>query len=443
MAGMGFELRKIFAKKAQTAEPMRVLHSSLTTLGASLIFAILLFGLGGLLNVLQVSDAEKEIFFSSFAGSSLMGILISSVVNSVLSRYVSDKIMEEKESRVCASLFGSMIFNSVWAAVGMGLLCFVQWKNGTVDWGLFVLCYLFGVLWTISHSLMVYATTLRKCSQVIVSCMAGAFVFGGIVYGCYSMNISDMVAGLYMALVAGLFVVDLCLVCICRKAFGAPGESYFEFLGYFKKHAFLWGSGLLFFIGFFIPSFLLWFYAGTGVNMILLCNLPGVLLFECLFRKQFYAKYNMYIAAIEEGSFEIIEREKITLQKALKLQLVFIYGMQFVASVVFTELSVIWMRDAGTFVKPVELLPLEIGMAFVFCMYYTITFFCYFSGYKESFVITTVFAVVVMAVAVYCYVFANTFYTLPLFIGGGIGWLVAFLMLRKSLKDLNAYMLCK
>ena len=98
MAGMGFELRKIFAKKAQTAEPMRVLHSSLTTLGASLIFAILLFGLGGLLNVLQVSDAEKEIFFSSFAGSSLMGILISSVVNSVLSRYVSDKIMEEKES---------------------------------------------------------------------------------------------------------------------------------------------------------------------------------------------------------------------------------------------------------------------------------------------------------------------------------------------------------
>lgn len=118
MAGMGFELRKIFAKKAQTAEPMRVLPSSLTTLGASLIFAILLFGLGGLLNVLQVSDAEKEIFFSSFAGSSLMGILISSVVNSVLSRYVSDKIMEEKESRVCASLFGSMIFNSVWAAVG-------------------------------------------------------------------------------------------------------------------------------------------------------------------------------------------------------------------------------------------------------------------------------------------------------------------------------------
>ena len=117
--------------------------------------------------------------------------------------------------------------------------------------------------------------------------------------------------------------------------------------------------------------------------------------------------------------------------------------MQFVASVVFTELSVIWMRDAGTFVKSVELLPLEMGMAFVFCMYYTITFFCYFSGYKESFVITTVFAVVVMAVAVYCYVFANTFYTLPLFIGGGVGWLVAFLMLRKSLRDLNAYMLCK
>lgn len=459
MAGMGFELKRIFTKKAQTAQSLRVLHSSLTTLGASLLFVVLLFVLAELLNRLSTSDTQKEFFFSSFIYISLVGIFISSVMNSVLSRYVSDRIIEAKESKVCASLFGSMVLSAIVAALGMGMFCFIQWKNGIADWSLLMLCYAFGIVWTLSHNLMVFASALKKCVSVIGACMAGVIVFCGIMYACYGVNSANIAHGVYIALVCGFFVVDLILVCINRKSLGGPGEDYFDFLGYFKQHAFLWGSGLFFFLGLWISNILYWYFSeinakvagmvlapsyDMAVFMLLLCNFPGLFLFEYLIRKQFYAKYNMYVAAVEEGSFEVIKRENVTLSKAVKLQLIFMYGMQFVISVISVGLCSTVFGEGGVFGDTMELLlPLQIGMAFVFCMYYTITFFCYFSGYKESFIISVVFAVVVAGVAIFCCVIAKSMYALPLLVGGGIGWLVALLLLKNCLKDLNAYMLCK
>ena len=459
MAGMGFELRKIITKKSQTAQTLRVLHSSLTTLGATLVFVVLLFALGRMINVMGADNVQEEFFFSSFIYISLLGILISSVVNSVLSRYVSDQIIEEKESKVCASMFGTMVFCTVVAALTMGAFCFIQWKNGMAEWSLLMLCYAWGIVWTLSHNLMVYASVLRKCGSVIAACIAGVIVFGGTMYVCYWVNPTNILQGMYMALVCGFFVVDLLLVCISRRALGVPGENYFAFLGYFKKHAFLWGSGLIFFLGLFSSNVLYWYFSDMStkvagvflaptydmaVFMILLCNMPGLFLFEYVFRKQFYAKYNMYVSAVEEGSFEVIERENVTLQKAVKLLLIFMYGMQFVISVIFVGLCGTWFETGGSLSESmVVLLPMEIGVAFVFCMYYTITCFCYFSGYRESFIISTVFAVAATGVAVYCCMIGEKLYSLPLLVGGIMGWLVAFLLLKSRLKDLNAYMLCK
>ncbi len=459
MAGMGFELRKIFTKESQTVQRLRVLHSSLTTLGAGLVFVVLLFALGRLLNVLGAYGWQKEFFFVSFTYISLIGVLISSVVNSVLLRYVSDLIIEEKESQVCASLFGSMILSTIAAALGMGGFCFVLWRSGIADWILLMLCYAFGIVWTLSHNVMVYASALKKCGAVILSCVAGVLFFGGIVYAYYCVDPANILQGIYLALVCGFFVVDLALVCIVRKALGTPGENYFAFCGYFEKHAFLWGSGLFFFLGLFLSNILYWYFPEMSIKMVgvfmaptydmpvfmlLLCNMPGVFLFEYVFRKQFYAKYNRYVTAVEEGGFEVIERENRTLQKAVKMMIIFLYGMQLVISVIFVGLSGTWLETGGVLSESVvKILPLEIGVAFVFCMYYTITLFCYFSGYKESFLISVIFAVMVSVVAVCCCMWAKDMYSLPLLVGGCIGWLVAFLLLKNRLKDLNAYMLCK
>ena len=459
MAGMGFELRKIFTKKSQTAQTLRVLHSSLTTLGAGLIFVVLVFAIGRLLNAMDAYGWQKEFFYASFMYISLMGILISSVVNSVLSRYVSDRIIEEKESQVCASMFGSMIISTLASALGMGVLCFVLWKCVRTDWTLLVLCYAFGIVWTLSHNVVVYASALKKCGAVIFSSIAGTLIFGGVMFLYYCINPANVLHGIYLALICGFFAFDLALACIIRKALGVPGTDYFAFCSYFKKHAFLWGSGLFFFWGLFISNVLYWYFSEMRFNLIglfvapsydmsvfliLLCNMPGLFLFEYVFRKQLYAKYNRYVAAVEEGSFEVIERETEKLQKAVKLLLIFMYGMQFVISLIFAGLCGTWFETGGALSESqLQLFPLEIGVAFIFCMYYTITLFCYFSGYKESFVISVVFAVAVTGCSIYSCMIAGALYSLPLLAGGIIGWLVAFLLLQNRLKDLNAYMLCK
>ena len=265
MAGMGFELKKIFTKESQTAQNLRVLHSSLTTLGAGLVFVVLLFALGNLLNAMGAYGWQKEFFFVSFTYISLIGILISSVINSVLSRYVSDLIIEERESQACASMFGSMILSAVVSALVMGVLCFLLWRSGIGDWTRLVLCYAFGIVWTLSHNVMVYASALKKCGAVIFACIAGSLVFGSVMYVSYCVDPTHILQGMYLALVCGLFVVDLALVCIVRKALGAPDENYFAFCRYFKKHAFLWGSGLFFFLGLFLSNSTFSYFLETSV----------------------------------------------------------------------------------------------------------------------------------------------------------------------------------
>ena len=113
MAGIGFELRRIFKRKSMFSAIWGTIYATMTTIGPTVIFILLLFVLKFALNFFGVSELEKLFFVSSFTYVFLVAILVSSVINTVLSRYISDCIFEEKEDRISASLFGVLTVGSV------------------------------------------------------------------------------------------------------------------------------------------------------------------------------------------------------------------------------------------------------------------------------------------------------------------------------------------
>ena len=146
MAGVGFKLNKIFEKKTMTAGNLGILSSPLPVIGPTFFFLIVLVSVKGLLGVWQADETEIHFFTTTFTNISLLAILVSAFIGSVLSPYVSDKVFEEKEADIGASMYGVMLLGSVMVALGAGFMCFSVREQMAVDDVFLVIYFLTAVL---------------------------------------------------------------------------------------------------------------------------------------------------------------------------------------------------------------------------------------------------------------------------------------------------------
>lgn len=441
MAGVGFKLNKIFEKKTITAKSLGVLSSPLTVVGPTFFFLIVLFWISGLLGMWQVDEADIDFFVTSFTSISLVAILISAFVGPVLSRYVSDKVFEEKEGDVGASLYGSMLCVGIVAAIGAGFLSFFVREQESMDRSFSVVYFVSAVLLTVFFHLSGYIAVIKEYSKLCITYAFGAAVFLLVSYLCCVTWKTDIRFGIYLAVASGLFLMNFLMICFNLKAFGTPGKRYFDFMKYFAKYPYLSWSGMALFTGLFISNMIQY---DTGIFVAVMIHLPGMIVFEVIMKVGFYGKYVKYLSVMKEGSYDLIEKERETLQNGVRLQLLLIYGVQLTVTLVSVSLLGVLVQGQGVTVEQLEhFIVLAIGMFFVFCMYDVIVILYYFSAYKEIGFITTVFA---MAVVVSTIVFEEleiAYYFLPLPIGGLLGWIASIIILRNRLKNINAFILCK
>ena len=78
MAGIGFELRKIYGRKTLTANIWGSIYATMTAIGPSVLAAILLLTIKLLMDRTNVSELESRFFISSFTYVFLISILVSS-----------------------------------------------------------------------------------------------------------------------------------------------------------------------------------------------------------------------------------------------------------------------------------------------------------------------------------------------------------------------------
>lgn len=84
---------------------------------------------------------------------------------------------------------------------------------------------------------------------------------------------------------------------------------------------------------------------------------------------------------------------------------------------------------------------LSLGIYTVFCMYFTIIVFYYFSDYGGACISALVFLTVTVLGAAGA-ALMNDFYPLPLLLGGICGWIVSFLLLRRRMEKLDSFLMC-
>ena len=173
-------------------------------------------------------------------------------------------------------------------------------------------------------------------------------------------------------------------------------------------------------------------------------NMPALVIFVVKTETAFFDKYVRYLSALNHGSYEMIEKERDNMCNVIRYQLFFVYEVQLIITVMLVFLVNIFFPYLNVSTRILNtFLVLSMGLYCVFCMYFTVIFLYYFEDHTASCIGPCIFLAVTTVLALVASVAGTPFYPLPLLIGGLAGWIAAFLCLKRRLKNLNVFLMCK
>lgn len=459
MAGIGFELRKIYGKDTLASKVFGSVYATMATIGPTVLFMLLLFLIIFTMDYYKITELEKIFFTSSFMYLFLVAILISAIHNAVLSRYISDMIYEKKEDRISAALYGCLITGTLCTSVVMMILCIYLYFHGMQDPLFLLTYYLLGVFATNAFNLLTFVSALKEYKKITTSYFIGFSL--SIPIFIVLINITDLpfVNIGYIANAAAFFLINIFLIFNCIKAFGLPDKKLFRFIRYFKKYPYLVFTSFSYMLAFYITNIIYWnFGEGTAVVyglktapvydlavfLAIIINLSAMVIFVVKTETEFYEKYVLYLSALAKGSYMRLEKERLSLQNTLQIQLFFVYEIQLIITIVSICILIIVSPYFGISNTTINLfVVLGMGVYCLFSMYFTIVMLYYFEDYKGTALSTVVFLILVVFCSFWCIQLGVTYYALPILIGSIIGWITSFVRLRNRMKDLNEYMFCR
>ena len=461
MAGIGFELKKIYGRKTLASNVWGTIYATMTTVGPTVLSALLMLVLNFLLGRGGLTVLESRFFISSTTYAFLTALLTSSFFSAPVSRYIADCVYLGKESEIFPSAFGVLAVSSALSGAVMLLMCLGVYFHSpeAVPVSFLAVYYLLGVLVTDAYILMNYASALKHYRTLTFSFALGLVLAVAAYLLCDRWLKIDKVIAAYAALVCCFFVVVFALIFQCVKAFGAPRGRHFAVFVYFRRYPVLAVGGAVYMLGLYCPTIVYWFFSemaervsifrsvlsyDMAMFLAFVVNIPSLVIFVVKVETAFYEKYTLYVSALNNGTLDMLRKERGVMTRALLQELFFVYEVQLIITVVLVCLISVFFPYLNVSIHMLHMfVMLSLGICTVFCMYFTIVVFYYFSDYDGACISALVFLAVTLLVTA-AVVRTNAFYflSLPLLVGGLCGWTTSFLLLRRRMEKLDSFLMC-
>src|SRR5690606_38779176 len=106
MAGIGFELRKLFHKEGLLNNLRAYAYSSMTTVGPMILCMSLIIILQRLMTKYNGSYMDWELYIATVSYCFIFSIVITSGISLVITRYVSDCLYKKEYRKLMSSYYG-------------------------------------------------------------------------------------------------------------------------------------------------------------------------------------------------------------------------------------------------------------------------------------------------------------------------------------------------
>jgi uncharacterized membrane protein len=459
MAGIGFELRKIFSKTTISSRLKGIAFATMTTIGPTIIFLTMLISINIALRALDVSE-PKQIFFSAATlYLFLFAIIVTGTTGTTITRFISDRIHDNEEEYIPSAMFGTSLLISALTAVFSGIIVVLLYLDGITDVWMLSSLYLLGIVVSITYNLMFFVSALKEYLKI-----TGAFFVGfllGILtfYILYQFTKVDVLIDILIGMIVLFTVINLILIYLVITYFNQSNREYFSFLTYFKKHPYLFLSGFFYIVTLYIPNILYWMFSDIAVQvsifrvapsydmalfLAILVNLSTPVIFVVKVETKFFEKYQKYVGSLINGTYAVIEKYRKIMLKTMEIELFYIYEVQLIITIILTCAGILLlpMLGFGGMILNYFLL-LSIGIYCTYLMYFTVVFLYYFDDQVGSFITTLTFFITTLVATIAALQLGVSYYPVALFVGGIVSWIVGFFRLRSFMGTINARLYCK
>lgn len=458
MAGIGFELKKLFEKKGVFSIFRAYGYAGVVCVGPMVMGMLLLLGVYVLAWWAGISREIRDEMTCMLTYTFLLSIVITNALGMGVTRYVSDCLYEEKNEKVMPALYGSL-----------SLLLSV----GGIGYGIFLLAFQVDFLYAV--------LLLALLEELIVVWMQMNFLTA---IKDYKGMLRAFAAALVMGLGSGVFFIGqgncpavlALLGCIClaygllcvryhillRRFFPKAEGKWREFLQGLWKHPCLIGCGICVSIGLFAHIVIMWtsnigvqisgpFFAAPRYDVpaviAFLSTLITAVNFITSVEVNFYPKYWTYYSLFNDrGTLTDMEQAEREMRDVLQDELSYNAAKQVFGTIVFIVAGTVFLPTL-----PLGFTEEMLGIFRVLCLGYAfysignsvMLLSLYFSDEKGALLSNVVFAAVSVAATAAVTYLPEKYYGFGFVIGTFCFMAAAILRLWYYQRRISYYVLSK
>jgi len=446
MAGIGFELKKLFSKKGIILNVRANLYASLVVTGPMVLGVLLLLGAKFISSWGGATGHQQDLIIVVITYSLLFSLLISSSLMFVLARYVADILYIEEYSRILPSMYGAISLLLIVGGIGWGIflyLCKLPFLYSVLSFILF--CE--GIVVWIQVN---YITAIKDYKKILIGFLVG-ILLGLLVGYLLVLNHFDIVASLLAGACISYGIVIVMFSVVLHEYFPKGEGSSLRFFEWLEKYPPLTFVGFFTTLGLFIHLMLMWgspwgvqvegfFYHAPAHDipalLAFITCLVSTVNFVTSVEVNVYPKYRRYFNLLNgEGSLGDIEKAHDEMLDVLKQELLYLSLQQ----IIVTILAIVVIGEVLLYLN-LGFTSVMIGLFRVLCIGYGLfgigntmmLFLLYFSQYKDAFVTALAFLLVNTLGTLYTITLPEVYY--------GFGFVAAGLtMYLVSLGLLSSY----
>ena len=458
MAGIGFELKRLFSKKGIFAQLRANLYASIVIAGPMLLGAGLLFMVKCLATMAGVSAADQDALIVMVTWAILFSLILTSTLSFSLARFVSDMLYEEQHERVMPSMYGAITCCLIIGSVGWGI--FLYFSDIPLEYAIpvYVLFCESVVVWiqvSYTNAVKDYKQVVLGFVYAIISALASAYLM------IWTFGLLPVTALLTSACI-GYAIMMFHYTLVLHSYFPVGKGSALKFVQWIGKYPALILVGLFSTLGLFGHIILMWaspwgrptigyFYHAPQHDIPALFAFLSILVttinFVTSMEVRFYQHYRIYFSLLNDGgSLYDIEKAYRDMVSVLKQELFYLAQVQLFVSilaiVIIGELiPVFGLGFTETMVGLFRVLCLGYGIYAIGNVFVIILL--YLSNYSGAMISSLVFAVINIAGTIFVIQLPESYYGFGFVAAALCLYLVGWFLLSKFLSKLDYHIYCK
>ncbi len=459
MAGINFELRKVFKENSIGHTMVGAAYSTIITIGPTLISMAVIGILYLCTGYMNIAYTQRELLAATILYCFIFPVIISSVSGAVLSRYIADKFYEEKYEDIIPSYYVGLLI-SIIIALALGLPFVIRLIYiGDVELVYAILSFVLYMIMNVLFFSMTYLYATKDYKTITLAFVGGLLTGVGVVFALKELLDVPVDYSILIGITVGFFLTTVILVAYIKSYFCMNSHKYMEALKYFGKYKGLIASNFLYYLGLYVHNFVFWStpmrmeVADSYVMMqpydmasslALFTNISTIIIFTVMAETDFHEKYQKYIETIIGSTFEEIERRKQSMFRLLGRIISHVFSIQLIITITLYLIIIIFLPQLGFGGVTMEIYPaLAVAYLVIFLMYCNIVFLYYFDDVKGAVLTSTVFLLVTLGGAIYATNLSAVWYGLGVILGGLMGWTVSFFRIRYMQKHFDRHIFCK